>query len=431
MASTELSPRELVAELFRAAIAAVLPESAVVAALERAPVSTRPVRLLAFGKAAPRMARAAAAWLEARRVPLAGGLVVGTESQEPIPPLTWLAGDHPEPAARSARAAEFVARAALPDPGDQALVLISGGASSLIAAPVDPVSPDALRQLFHLLLSSGLDISAVNTVRKRFLRWGAGRLALALYPMPCRVLILSDVIGDDPGTIGSGPMSPDPATAHRVLSLLRDAGLLERLEPTIRGSLRAVEAGQAAETPKPGDRCFDKVSVEIIGSNRLAVAAAEGRARTLGWRTTAMPEPLEGEASLVGSRIGQQIAAADHSGRWCSVWGGETTVTLGERSGLGGRCQDLALAAAQELRGCADIALLAAGTDGRDGPTDAAGALVDGGSWQRSLARGIDPAAALAEHDSYHALDAAGDLLRTGPTGTNVMDLVIAAGAPG
>ena len=294
--------------------------------------------------------------------------------------------------------------------------------------------PSDLTRLYALLLGSGLDITAMNRIRKRFSRWGAGRLALALAPARVRVYVVSDVIGDDFASIGSGPCVADPATASEVRALLVEAGLWSRIPDAPRRQVQAAEAGTMAETPKPGDQAFARVTLELIASNGLALEAAAKRAAELGLAPVVADAPLAGEAAVAGASVAATLLQ-DYSGpdipqpdrRRCFIWGGETTVTLGETStGLGGRCQELALAAARALDGApAGIALLAAGTDGRDGPTDAAGAIVDGTTWRAIRNAGRDPARDLAAHDAYHALGAAGVLLRPGLTGTNVMDVVI------
>jgi glycerate 2-kinase len=317
-------------------------------------------------------------------------------------------------------------------------VLLSGGTTSLVGAPVEGLFPAELTGLYGVLLGSGLDITAMNRIRKRFSRWGGGRLARALAPARVRVYAVSDVIGDDLASIGSGPCVPDPTTAAELRRLLEDSSLWDLLPPSARRLLTAVETGEPAETPKPGDQAFARVSVELIASNRLALEAAAKRAAELGLARVIAETPLAGEAAAAGASVAALLL--QHCGRGkipqpedgalvparCLVWGGETTVTLGESAGLGGRCQELALAAARALAGAGPgIALLAAGTDGRDGPTDAAGAIVDGDTWNAIRGAGRDPERDLGAHDAYHALDAAHALLRPGLTGTNVMDVVI------
>ena len=419
--------RELLLDLYAAALRAADPAEAVTRELTARPLrSAAPVHILAIGKAAAGMAGAALSMLEATRTPLAGGVIVGPRDARASARLPTFSGDHPAPGINSARAADAIAQAVSGIPvRHQALVLISGGASSLAAAPAEGVTPGDLGALWDFLLRSGQPIGVMNAIRKRCLRWGAGRLAAALAPRAVTVLCISDVIGDDPGTIGSGPCAPDPRSAREVL------GLLERISPrrevpaAVRRLLERQASGSAPDTPKPGDGAFRNVVTHVIASNRLAVLGVKARAEELGHTVLAGASDLSGEARDAGTRLGAFLRAGG-GGANCFIWGGETTVTLGAgAAGHGGRCQELALAAAAELEDVPGVALLAAGTDGRDGPTDAAGALVDGTTWGRVAAAGRDPAQDLAAHDAYHALDAAQALVRTGATGTNVMDLVI------
>jgi glycerate 2-kinase len=382
------------------------------------------------------MARAAVDFLRRRNLDPAGGLIVApAPAAAPHPTLRVIAGDHPEPGPGSLAAAQALAEVApRAASGGEVWVLLSGGTTSLLGAPVEGISPGELTRLYTLLLGSGLDISAMNRIRKRFTRWGGGRLARALAPALVRVYIVSDVIGDDVAAIGSGPCVPDPTTAAEVRRLLEESGLWERIPDPARGQVARAEAGQVAETPKPGDQAFARVTLELIASNGLALEAAAKRAAELGLAPVLSDTPIAGEASAAGASVAatllQDCARRDIPQpdlKRCWIWGGETTVTLGTGpAGLGGRCQELALAAARSLSGAPPgIALLAAGTDGRDGPTDAAGAIVDGRTWASASAAGRDPARDLAAHDAYRALDAAGSLLKPGLTGTNVMDVVI------
>lgn len=415
--------RQLAATLFRAAVAGADAGAAVAAACGREPLPLAPVRVLAIGKAASPMAAAAIRCLEAEGREIAGGLVVGLE---PRPPLATgvevVAGDHPVPGTRSFAAARRLAdEVGRHRPHELALVLLSGGATSLIAAPVEGVSEGELVSLFERLLASGADIGRMNAIRRRFLRWGGGRLAAALAPGEVRCLAVSDVAGDDPATIGSGPCVADRWTAGEVLDAAVSLGVLD---PPLRSWLAAGARGELPETPKPGDPRLARARTEVVLANRHALAAAAAAARRLGRSVEVVAEELAGPAADAGVACAERLLAARAD---VVLWGGETTVALAPGSGLGGRAQELALAAAGRLeeRGAVGIALLAAGTDGRDGPTDAAGAVVDAGSWARCAAAGRDPAAALHRHDAYPALDAAGDLLRTGHTGTNVRDVVI------
>lgn len=429
--------RALLEDLYRAAVAAVDPGPAVATALAagRHAEAARGHRLwiIALGKAAMPMAESALAVAARAEAAIAGGIIVSPASAPaPHALMRVEAGDHPEPGPRSLAAAEALGLlAARVRPGDHAWVLLSGGTTSLVGAPLDGIPPDHLRELYSVLLGSGLDISAMNRVRKRFTRWGGGKLAAALSGATVRQFIVSDVIGDDLPSIGSGPCVPDPVTAAEVRGALERAGLWSRLPPTLKAHLHDTENGTRPETPKPDHPAFASVLTEIVSSNRLAVEAASLRAAALGLIVQTRPTPLEGEACQAGISVAatlrnySQATGTQGAARRCVILGGETTVTLGADPGLGGRSQELALAGARELAGLRQVALLAAGTDGRDGPTDAAGAIVDGSTWAAIAATGRDPAADLARHDAYPALDAAGALFRPGLTGTNVMDLVI------
>lgn len=391
--------------------------------------------VLALGKAALPMAEAAVHSLQRRGVQPAGGLIVAPgPGRSPHAGWTYLQGDHPEPGSGSLAAAEALGEmTARVGAGDEAWVLLSGGTTSLIGAPEPGLAPPELSSIYRLLLGSGLDITAMNRIRKRFTRWGGGKLARALAPARVKVYAVSDVIGDDLPSIGSGPCVPDPTTAAEVRALLEGADLWQRIPDSARALVTSAEAGKTAETPKQGDPAFSRVTLELIASNRLALEAAARRAAELGLAPSVIPTPISGEASAVGASIAGSLLdqrasdPASQSNGFALIWGGETTVSLGDHGGgLGGRCQELALAAAQVMKNApSGLALLAAGTDGRDGPTDAAGAIVDGKTWAAIARSGRDPARDLAAHDAYHALDAAGVLLRPGLTGTNVMDIVI------
>ncbi len=429
--------RELLAELYRVATEAVNPAPALASRLARLPREPGRRWILALGKAAEPMALTAVRTLASWGLEPAGGLVVAPAAHPaPHPEIRAVAGDHPEPGPGSLAAAEALGEVARRvGEQDEVWVLLSGGASSLLAAPVSGLAPAELTALYRLLLGSGLDITAMNRIRKRFSRWGGGRLAAALAPARVRGFVVSDVIGDDLASIGSGPCVPDPTTAAQVHRALDDAGLWSRVPAAARQLVLAAESGETAETPKPGDQAFARVTLELIASNRLALEAAARRAAELGLATEVAETPLAGEAWAAGTSVAAILL--QHCGRQnipqpaaptrCFIWGGETTVTLGEDPpGLGGRCQELALAAAKALDGARPgVALMAAGTDGRDGPTDAAGAIVDGATWRMAAGAGRDPARDLAAHDAYRALDAAGALFKVGLTGTNVMDVVI------
>jgi hydroxypyruvate reductase len=384
------------------------------------------------------MAKGAVDWLARYDREPAGGIIFAPEAcHAPHPSLAIKLGDHPLPGGRSLAAAEGLGIWLKDLPLDAEVhVAISGGATALLAGPLPGLSMDDVSQAFALLLDSGLEIAQSNAIRKRVACWTAGRLALALHPRPIRHWLLSDVPGDDPGVIGSGPCVGDRWSARDVIALCRSAGLLDRLPS-------AVVAALEFETPKPSDPRANAEHTEIIASNHVAMAAARACAIALGCHAKSMPQPLRGPARQAGQRIAQALVQVRGSrfgiddtlgdaGRpRVFIYGGETTVALESSHGEGGRNQELALAAAEVLAGRgAGVALLAAGTDGRDGPTDAAGAIIDQATWQEIQVHGIDPLRALEHHDSYRALDAAGALLRTGASGTNVMDLVLAIYQP-
>jgi glycerate 2-kinase len=423
-------------DLYAAATSAVAPGPALAVRLAELDLkSDRRIWILALGKAALPMAEAAIQTLQRRGIQPAGGLIVAPASgRSPHSRLTLVQGDHPEPGPGSIAAAQAVGElTARVEAGDEVWVLLSGGTTSLVGAPEPGLTPNELSAIYRLLLGSGLDITAMNQIRKRFTRWGGGKLARALAPARVRAYLVSDVIGDDLPSIGSGPCVPDPTTAREVRALLETAHLWRKLPESARTLLSSAETGERAETPKQGDPAFARVTHELIASNRLALEAAAKRAKELSLVPVIMEAPISGEASVVGATLANYLLhwrafrPDSRSNRMTLIWGGETTVSLGEEeAGLGGRCQELALAAAQALKDApTGMALLAAGTDGRDGPTDAAGAIVDGETWTTIAAKGRDPVRDLAAHDAYHALDAAGALLRPGLTGTNVMDVVI------
>lgn len=425
--------RRLLEELFDAAVAAALPGPALAAALDDLPAGpVRAPHLLALGKAGASMARAAVDWLAARGRAPAGGVIVAPGAEpSPHAALPLVVGEHPVPAAGSLAAAEALeAAVAAVAPGDEAWVLLSGGATALLAAPEAGAEFDqpALGELYRLLLGSGLDIVAMNEVRKRFSRWGGGKLARALHhrgAAATRVFIVSDVIGDRLEAIASGPCVPDPASAGDVERRLAAAGLLHRLPDPLRHHLGRAVAGDLPETPKPGDASFAAVTTRVIVSNRVSLEAMARAARARGLAVELHPDPVEGEASDVGRRTAADLLERQRRGwRGVLLWGGETTVTLGDHPGVGGRNQELALAAAELLAGPPGGSwLLSAGTDGRDGPSDAAGAAVGPGTWAAIAAAGGDPGGALARHDAFPALALASATIPARITGTNVMDV--------
>jgi hydroxypyruvate reductase len=302
------------------------------------------------------------------------------------------------------------------------LFLISGGGSALTPAPAPPVTLAEKQAVTRLLLAAGAPIGELNAVRKHLSRFKGGQLARAAAPAPVLTLILSDVIGDPLDVIASGPTAPDPTSFADALEILRARGVLASVPAAVRDRLVSGARGEIPETPKSGDALFHGVTNAVIGSNAVVVAAAIERARQLGFRPEMLTRELEGEARAVAPAL---LARARRlSPPACLIAAGETTVTV-RGGGRGGRCQEFAVAAAREIDGEPGIAVLAAGTDGTDGPTDAAGGLVDAGTATRGRVAGHDAQAALDDNDAYAFLQATGDLIRSGPTNTNLLDLYV------
>ena len=382
-----------------------------------------PVVVVGAGKAAVGMARAAAAVAAAS---IAAGVVIappgaGTESAGPIGVRI---GAHPVPDATSVAATaamlDLVGRA-----GADTLVVavLSGGASALLVAPSEDLTLDDKQAVTRALLDVGAEIGALNTVRKHCSRVKGGGLARAAAGAAgCWALVLSDVVGDDFATIASGPTVGDPTTFADALGVLARLGVAP---PTaIAERFRRGVAGAIPDTPKPGDPLFARVHTRLVGGTADAVGAMAAEAARRGYTVTPWPKPLGGDATRTGADLAAALLALRGSGPVAVVAGGETTVRP-RPGGVGGRSQHLALAAALALAG-APAVLLAAGTDGVDGPTDSAGGCVDGETAARARAAGLDPSAALDATDSHRLLARTGDLVVTGPTGTNVADVVVA-----
>jgi glycerate 2-kinase len=381
--------------------------------------------LLGAGKASGAMA-AAAEEVAGDRV--AGGFVVVKDGYGGHLRRVEIAeAGHPVPDARglaaSARLLE-VARSAGED--DLVLFLVSGGGSALTPAPAPPITLAEKQEVTRLLLASGAAIGELNAVRKHLSVFKGGQLARAASPATVLTLALSDVIGDPFDVIASGPTAPDPTTFADALEVLARRGLSGRVPPSVTRRLEAGRAGEIQETPKPGDPLFDRVTNVVIGNNALVTDAAAATARRLGYRTDLTTRELQGEARHVAREFVARARRLPPPA--CLIAGGETTVTV-RGPGKGGRCQEFALAAALELEPTDRITILAAGTDGTDGPTDATGAIVDAGSIARGSAAGADARRALADNDAYRFLRASDDLLVSGPTRTNLLDLYVAVSA--
>jgi glycerate-2-kinase len=344
-------------------------------------------------------------------------------------PVRFVEAGHPVPDGGSRTAArEIRALLAGVREGDLVIALLSGGGSSMISAPADGVSPEEKAEVLRLLLSAGADIASLNTVRKHLSAVKGGLLARAARPAAVWSLLLSDVPGDDPSVIASGPFSPDPTTYADAEAVLARLDVLDTVPAAVRRHLAAGSTGKIPETPKPGDPVFGQVACAIIGSNRTAMDAAAEAARADGSDAVFLPEFLRGEARDCARAFCvrlREAAASLAPGRTAFlVAGGETTVSV-RGSGTGGRSQEFALASAMELAGGVGMAVLAGGTDGIDGPTEAAGAFADGTTCARAAALGLSANAHLENNDAHPFFRALGDLVVTGPTGTNVADLAI------
>jgi glycerate 2-kinase len=335
---------------------------------------------------------------------------------------------HPMPDARGVAGAARIAELAREASADDLVIcVISGGGSALLPLPADGVTLEEKQATTRLLLACGATIHEINALRKHISAIKGGQLARLAAPAAVLTLLLSDVIGDDPDVIGSGPTVPDSSTYARAHEILRRYDLLEQVPLVVRARIEAGMRGEVPETPKPGDAIFRRTQNLVVGSNRLAVDACAAKARELGFRTLILSTFVQGETRDVASvhaAIAKEMLASGRPVKppACVISGGETTVTL-KGTGKGGRNQEFALAAAIELARLPDVLVLSGGTDGSDGPTDAAGALADGTTVARGEAEGVEAKDYLANNDSYTFFDRIGDLIRTGPTNTNVMDI--------
>jgi glycerate 2-kinase len=382
-----------------------------------------PVLVVGAGKAVVAMAQTAASVLGAS---IADGLVIAPQGSVEVtaPPIRVRCGAHPVPDAASlAATADLLAVVERASADTLVLVLLSGGGSALLVAPSEGITLDDKQAVTRALLMAGAEIGALNGLRKHCSRVKGGGLARAAAgARGCWTLVLSDVVGDDLATIASGPTVGDLTTYGDALALL--AHLRVTPPAAVADHLRRGAAGAIPETPKPGDPLFARVTTRLIGRNADAVVAAADGAARRGYTVAVWPEPLTGDAAQAGQRLAEALLALPGTGPVALVAGGETTVRA-LPAGLGGRSQHLAVAAAIGLAG-APAVLLAAGTDGVDGPTDAAGGCVDGATARRASAAGVDLHAVLRATDSHRLLARTGDLVMTGPTGTNVADVVVA-----
>lgn len=411
--------------IFKAALAAADPVDAVIRHLKKRDFSRfRHIYVIGAGKAGSSMARAAERVLGRR---IEAGLVNVKyghtaklkrielhECGHPVPDEEGVAG-----AARIAAIAEGAGK------DDLVLCLISGGGSALLPLPAAPITLEEKQATTKLLLACGASIHEINAVRKHISRIKGGQLARLAFPATVEALLLSDVIGDDLDVIGSGPTAPDASTFGGVLAILDRYQIRARVPAAVRERLEQGFRGELPETPKPQDKLFARVRNVVVGSSRLALDAAARSARELGYRTLVLSSVIEGETREIArmhAAIAHEIAASGQPVKApaCLITGGETTVTL-KGQGLGGRNQEFVLASAIDIQGLKNVVVFSAGTDGTDGPTDAAGAIADGDT----LRRGPEARRFLDDNDSYHYFQPLGDLVMTGPTNTNVADVRI------
>lgn len=441
-----VTDRELLDRIVAAALRAVEPGQAVRQALRlegaelvvgarRFPLHRLSrVMVVGAGKASAPMAAEAEALLLSTGVSVEGVVIVRDGHGVPTRHVRIIEASHPIPDQRGMDGTDAVlallARAGAEE-GTLVLCMLSGGGSALLTRPAAGLTAEDLQRTTSLLLRSGAPIQDVNAVRKHLDTVKGGGLARAAGGAPLVALVLSDVVGNPLDVIASGPTVPDTSSWADVGRIVEERGLWPTLPPAIAEQIRAGVSGALAETPKPSDPAFTsgRVQTLLVGSNRQACQAAAREAQTLGVASLLLTTFVEGEAREVGRWLAALLREVDASGNplprpCCLIAGGETTVTV-RGEGLGGRNQEVALGAARDLAGLSRVLLASIGTDGSDGPTDAAGALVDGTTLGRAASRGLDPADFLARNDAYHFFQPLGDLLLTGPTRTNVNDLYV------
>jgi len=388
----------------------------------------RRVFVLGAGKASVPMAVACEEILQKR---ISKGVVVTRYGYSgPLKYIMALEAGHPVPDKAGLQAAQKILTLLKGSEADDLIIfLTSGGCSALSPLPVPPITLSEKKRLTNLLLKSGATIKEINAVRKHISMTKGGGLAKQAHPSTVINLILSDVVGDDLDVIGSGPFVPDSSTFQKAWDVLEKYNLKAGLPESIIKHLRAGLEGKVQETSKPGQPCFYKVYNLIIGGNLVALKAAENKANSLGFKTLILSSQIQGEAGELAkfyAAIAKEILRSGHpsSPPLCILAGGEPTVTV-RGKGLGGRNTELALSFAIEIQGLNGITFLSGGTDGTDGPTDAAGAIVSGSTYRKALKKGLKPEIYLTHNDSYTLFKETGGLVITGPTKTNVMDIHI------
>lgn len=382
------------------------------------------------GKASGYMAEAIEEILGDR---ISGGMVViphGTSEKFKTRIVRLHEASHPVPDQNSVNGARKIIEVAEEaEESDLIICLISGGGSSLMAYPHDEISLEDKRKVTEILLKSGATINEINAVRKHLSKFKGGQLARSAYPATLISLLLSDVIGDPLDVIASGPTVPDSTTFKDSINILKKYNVWNAVPESVRELLLKGEAGLIPETPKSGEPCFERTCNFIIGNNRVSCLSAASELERLGLNTLLLTSYMEGEARNVGiflSAIAKEILNSGNPVKRPAgiVMGGESTVTVTGK-GIGGRNQEIALASAMRIDGLEGVAIASSSTDGVDGPTDAAGAIVDGSTIARSKATGLNAEEYLRNNDSYSFFKRLGDLIYTGPTGTNVNDVSI------
>jgi hydroxypyruvate reductase len=417
--------RKQALSIFRAALRAADPAKAVASRLERLDCDRfRNIYVIGAGKAGASMAQAAERILGRR---INAGLVnVKYGHVARLRRIELNECGHPVPDERGVAGAERIAGIASAAQKDDLVVcLISGGGSALLPLPAVPITLEEKQSVTRLLLACGADIHQINTVRKHISLIKGGQLARLAAPAAVEALLLSDVIGDDLDVIGSGPTAPDASTYADAVRILEKYEILGRVPASVRERIEEGQRGEIPETPKPRDPVFRNVRNSIVGSNRLALRRAAERAREFGFRTLVLASEIQGETREIArmhAAIAREVVRSSQPVKppACLITGGETTVTI-KGGGLGGRNQEFVLAAAIDIAGLPNVVVFSAGTDGTDGPTDAAGAVADGDT----LRRNPEAQRFLEANDSYCYFKLLGDLVITGPTNTNVMDVRI------
>ncbi|MDQ1280597.1 MAG: glycerate 2-kinase [Thermoproteota archaeon] len=382
------------------------------------------------GKASGRMAEALEEKIGKRIEAGILNILKGTSNEYKTGIIELNEASHPIPDEGGLRGVEKIKKLlSTVDKKTLVVCLISGGGSAILPSPQRGISLEEKQQTTSLLLKSGATIDEINVIRKHISAIKGGRLAAMAYPATLLCLLLSDVVGDPLPTIASGPTVPDPSTFQDSIEVLKRYDIWQEVPETVRRYLTGGVEGINPESPKPGDPCFSKVHNIILGNNRVALEAAEKKAVELGLNHLIISSYIEGEARHIGTvfaAIAKEINTADRplARSGIVLAGGETTVTV-SGSGKGGRNQEIALSASLRLDNLRGVALASIGTDGLDGSSDAAGAIIDGSTLKRALEAGIDPRRYLGENDSYHFFKALNDTILTGPTGTNVNDIIV------